>query len=554
MAGYIGNKSSVVSSGSERKFKFTITETTTTLSNLAYTPNLVHVFHNGIRLVDGTDYTATNGSSITLTNAAEDGDEVVVVSYASFQPSDTVSASLGGIFEGNVTVNADLTVSGNTDINGGTIDGTVIGGTTPAAISGTTGTFSGNLTVDTDTLFVDAANNRVGIGTSSPNANFQVTGITSLGGTGQSLAVYENGAGVSVEAFDTSNSATKKNMWFNAYGGNVGIGTSSPSSKLHVAGQIEASTDTTTPSGGNAYFYKSSVGATVSGFNAVVETGSIGSRSEAMRITSGGNVGIGTSSPAAPLHVFTTGSEPARFVRDLATDTGLSIQSDNSGPLLDTVGVHNLRFFTGAAERMRLDSSGYLLVGQTAKTSSVTYGGVYIAGDASVGGTNNYAQLFVQHNSSTNHGIVIKELAAGGPQVRFLNSSGTQVGSIDTNASATSYVTSSDYRLKEDVQPMVGATDRLMALKPVNFAWKTDGSRVDGFLAHEAQEVVPEAVTGTKDAVDADGNPEYQGIDQSKIVPLLTAALQEALTKINDQQSALELLEARVAQLEGGAA
>jgi hypothetical protein len=120
------------------------------------------------------------------------------------------------------------------------------------------------------------------------------------------------------------------------------------------------------------------------------------------------------------------------------------------------------------------------------------------------------------------------------------------VGDVSVTGSATAYNTSSDYRLKEDVQPMVGSVDRLMALKPVNFAWKVDGSRVDGFLAHEAQEVVPECVTGEKDAVDDEGNPQYQGIDQSKIVPLLVAALQEALTKI-------EALEARVAALETNA-
>ena len=114
---------------------------------------------------------------------------------------------------------------------------------------------------------------------------------------------------------------------------------------------------------------------------------------------------------------------------------------------------------------------------------------------------------------------------------------------------------------------MVGASDRLMALKPVNFAWKVDGSRVDGFLAHEAQEVVPEAVQGEKDAMrdeeyevtpavlDEDGNvvteavmgtrsvPDYQGIDQSKLVPLLTAALQEAIAEI-------ETLKTKVAALE----
>jgi len=88
MAGYIGSKASVVSSGAERKKTFAITGTTTVLTGLSYTPTFVHLFHNGVRLVDGTDYTATDGTSITLTSAAENGDEVVVISYASFQVAD----------------------------------------------------------------------------------------------------------------------------------------------------------------------------------------------------------------------------------------------------------------------------------------------------------------------------------------------------------------------------------------------------------------------------------------------------------------------------------
>jgi hypothetical protein len=90
---------------------------------------------------------------------------------------------------------------------------------------------------------------------------------------------------------------------------------------------------------------------------------------------------------------------------------------------------------------------------------------------------------------------------------------------------------------------MQDSISKVQSLKPVNFAWKVDGTRVDGFLAHEAQEIVPEAVTGTKDAINEVGQPEYQGIDQSKLVPLLTKALQEALNKI-------ESLETRVAALE----
>lgn len=108
MAGYIGSKVPVVTSGTERKQHYNITTTTTSLTGLQYTPTKVHVFHNGVRLVDGTDYTATTGTSITLTNAAENGDDVVVISYASFQTSDTVSAANGGTFAGNVTMSGDL--------------------------------------------------------------------------------------------------------------------------------------------------------------------------------------------------------------------------------------------------------------------------------------------------------------------------------------------------------------------------------------------------------------------------------------------------------------
>jgi hypothetical protein len=112
MAGYIGARASVVSSGAERKQTYAITTTTTSLTGLAYTPTKVHVYHNGIRLVDGTDYTATDGSTITLTTAAENGDEVVVISYATFQTSDTVSAANGGTFAGNVEHTGTLTASG----------------------------------------------------------------------------------------------------------------------------------------------------------------------------------------------------------------------------------------------------------------------------------------------------------------------------------------------------------------------------------------------------------------------------------------------------------
>jgi len=128
-------------------------------------------------------------------------------------------------------------------------------------------------------------------------------------------------------------------------------------------------------------------------------------------------------------------------------------------------------------------------------------------------------------------------------QIRFYNSNGL-VGSCMTSGSSTSYNTSSDYRLKENIISLTGAITRIKELSPKRFNFKANASKtVDGFLAHEAQTVVPEAVSGTKDAVDSDDKIMPQGIDQSKLVPLLTAALQEAIAKI-------ETLETKVAALE----
>jgi len=121
----------------------------------------------------------------------------------------------------------------------------------------------------------------------------------------------------------------------------------------------------------------------------------------------------------------------------------------------------------------------------------------------------------------------------------------TQIGSIIGSATSTAFNTSSDYRLKENVTDLTGAADRVQQLAPKRFNFIADADKtVDGFLAHEVADIVPEAISGEKDAVDADGNPEYQGIDQSKLVPLLTAALQEALTKIDALETRIVALEA----------
>ena len=174
---------------------------------------------------------------------------------------------------------------------------------------------------------------------------------------------------------------------------------------------------------------------------------------------------------------------------------------------------------------------------------SGTTGGLILAGRATSVSAN--ATLGIDTASGV-AGIVSETGPTSGiDHIRFFNGNGN-VGNITTSGGATAYNTSSDYRLKENVVDIADGITRVKQLSPKRFNFIVDAdTTVDGFLAHEAQTVVPEAVTGTHDEVDSDGNPEYQGIDQSKLVPLLTAALQEAITKI-------ETLETKVAALEAG--
>ena len=149
--------------------------------------------------------------------------------------------------------------------------------------------------------------------------------------------------------------------------------------------------------------------------------------------------------------------------------------------------------------------------------------------------------------NSTNNGrinIHANSSAGNALGISFYNN-GANVGTIYYGTSSTAYNTSSDYRLKENEVSISDGITRLKSLKPYRFNFKVDPDKtVDGFFAHEVSSIVPEAITWTKDEVDSDNNPVYQQIDQAKLVPLLTAALQEAITEI-------ETLKTKVAALEG---
>jgi hypothetical protein len=210
-------------------------------------------------------------------------------------------------------------------------------------------------------------------------------------------------------------------------------------------------------------------------------------------------------------------------------------------PAADTIA-----FTEGGAEAMRMDSSGKVLVGTT---NDSVYNQNTVNGIVLQPGTSPAIQIANDPAGSTSNAILYLNMrntpVNGAKYIRFFYNGASDIGNITLNGTtAVAYNTSSDYRLKENITAMLNAIARVKQLKPSTFNFKGEQNRiVDGFLAHEVQEFVPEAITGTKDEIDSKGNPIYQGIDQSKLVPLLTGALQEAIAKI-------ESLEARLIALE----
>jgi hypothetical protein len=324
--------------------------------------------------------------------------------------------------------------------------------------------------------------------------------------------------------------------------GNLGLGTTSPGVKLDVVGTAArvSSSLSTGPTlflnntSGTAF--KSQITFTSSGtgkFSFGLDPAAVGTNNlfwydEAaaatrMTLDASGNLGIGTTSPGAKLQVGDAGSTaPVKIlIRSASADTYL--QSTSTGSVVGTPNNVPLLFNTNDSERMRLDSSGRLLLGSTTP-------------DVNLGATG-----FQITSAQTCQ--IIQCTDAIGQAVRFYSSTSTQAGFITVSGATASYNSASDYRLKENVTPLVGALAIVNGLRPVKYTWKVDGCDGEGFIAHELQESIPLAVQGTKDQLDNEGNISPQGIDQSKIVPYLVKAMQE-------QQSLIQSLTDRIAQLE----
>ena len=238
--------------------------------------------------------------------------------------------------------------------------------------------------------------------------------------------------------------------------------------------------------------------------------------SEAMRIDSSGNVGIGTSSPSGKLGVsdgtvqIITGPYGAGLTGYFGTYTN-----------------HTLAFITNNTERARIDTSGNFMVGTTSSTVASKNAKVTAYQTSSAPAITSYVNATADSN-----------------QISFANPNG-EVGTINTNGTTTSYGTSSDYRLKYDVQPMLSGLSTIAALKPSTYKWNADNSYGEGFIAHELQAVIPQAVNGEKDGVNDDGSIKSQSVDYSKIVVHLVAAIQELKADNDAMKERIATLEAK---------
>jgi hypothetical protein len=296
----------------------------------------------------------------------------------------------------------------------------------------------------------------------------------------------------------------------------------------------------TDSSAGNSIGWTGETGAYNSYIGTVAATSLSFATNSTVRMTldASGNLGIGTSSPATKLNIGAGGV--LRLNRsDNATYGDISYGGAGIGLLFNDANSEGYSFRLGGTDKMRLDSSGNLLVGVTSAIASGST--IFNSGSA-----RQVLTLKGDNSGSYTQGIWSATTTGDNLFTYFGTETSLSVrGSISYNRSGglTVYSTTSDYRLKENIIDLPNALETVSRLKPRQFDWKETGNTTTGFIAHELAEVCPHAVTGEKDAVDEDGNPKYQGIDTSFLVATLTAAIQE-------QQAIITALTTRVTALE----
>ena len=540
MAGYLG--AIPVPQATQHRESFTATSGQTTFNTAGYTVGFLDVYLNGVHQ-SPADFTATNGSDVVLASGASADDVCDIISYTAFEV-------------------ADQTFTGTT-----TLTGNLLLGDNDKAIFGTGSDLQ---------IYHDGNSKIADVGDGKLELHSDGTGVFIQKGATEYMAQFLTDGAVSLYHDNAAKLATA-------------------STGVDITGTLTSDGLTMDTAANSAYIMELGANRTSASQALGIIKGSWDSTVVAQINLAAGDDTTNKDNGRIFLRTASAGSTVNRL--QVAENGDISFYED-----------------TGTTAKLFWDASAEsLLVGKTVQ--SIGTDGVTIV-NGQITATSDGADA-IRLNRKTSDGSIID-----------LRKDGTTVGSISVSGSATAYNTSSDYRLKTDAQPMTGASARVQALNPVNFEWIADGTRVDGFLAHEAQAVVPECVTGTKDAMkdeeyqvsaatgdiytagaeagfnevsaaieaspayyDVDGNiikteviaqaavheaydaveevihstnveqpetledgqqwrettpavmgtrsvPDMQGIDQSKLVPLLVASLQEALARITALENA----------------
>jgi hypothetical protein len=389
-------------------------------------------------------------------------------------------------------------------------------------------------------VFYGTSAGLVGIGTTAPLSKLHVTGTGTVvrfgeesGTTGKQLLFGIDGSTGTSEIQSVWQGTANTTLALNPAGGNVAIGASTAASKLTITGSDSgtapiylALNNTAGGTGVGGGMQIQSNGTSVAsldwGYDGSVFNSNLSAfgnlvfktngSSERMRITSSGNVGIGTSSPS-----------------DKLTVSGrLNLQGLNQNSIWfnQNAGGTSTGFLVGRSFTSS-DTQDFFIYDVAAAVPRLT---ISSGGQLFVGGTLGLGGRIVVFNDGTT-GVNIMDSSANGQLMQFNNSGAVSIGSITTNGSSTSFNTTSDHRLKEDLKEIKGL-EKIGKIKVYDFKWKNSDDRMDGVIAHELAEVIPYAVNGKKDG------EQMQGVDYSKIVPILVKAIQE-------QQAQIEQLKAK---------